>query len=87
MRQSHLCCSRLLRFTGLAAVLEAEVAKLGQAVAAAKAEYDTAAARLDALRQRLKACDSEISALAAEKAALAQQVTDLTVDKKKLQHK
>ena len=71
----------------LSAVLEAEVAKLGQAVAAAKAEYDTAASRLDALRQRLKACDSEILALAAEKAALAQQATDLTVDKKKLQHK
>ena len=36
----------------LAAVLEAEVVKLGQAVAAAKADYDTAAAHLDALRQR-----------------------------------
>ena len=68
-------------------VLEAEVAKLGQAVAAAKLEYDAAAARLEELRQRLKECDREISALAADKAALAQQITDLAVDKKKLQHK
>jgi chromosome segregation ATPase len=68
-------------------VLEAEVAKLGQAVAAAKLEYDAAAARLEELRQRLKECDREISALAADKAALVQQVTDLAVDKKKLQHK
>ncbi len=68
-------------------VLEAEVAKLGQAVAAAKLEYDAAAARLEELRQRLKECDREISALAADKAALAQQLTDLAVDKKKLQHK
>ncbi|KAL0051178.1 hypothetical protein WJX82_003135 [Trebouxia sp. C0006] len=68
-------------------ILEAEVAKLGQAVAAAKLEYDAAAARLEELRQRLKECDREISALAADKAALAQQITDLVVDKKKLQHK
>ncbi len=68
-------------------VLEAEVAKLGQAVAAAKLEYDAAAAHLEELRHRLKECDREISALAADKAALAQQLTDLAVDKKKLQHK
>ncbi len=69
------------------AVLEGEVAKLGQAVAAAKTEYDAAAIRLDELRQRLKECDKEISSLAADKAALAQQITDLAVEKKKLQHK
>lgn len=63
------------------------MAKLGQAVAAAKVEYDSAAARLEELRQRLKECDREISSLAADKATLAQQVTDLAVDKKKLQHK
>ena len=63
------------------------MAKLGQAVAAAKLEYDAAAARLEELRLRLKECDREISALAADKAALAQQVTDLAVEKKKLQHK
>ena len=68
-------------------VLEAEVAQLGQAVAAAKVEYDAAAARLEELRHRLKECDRDISALAADKAALAQQLTDLAVDKKKLQHK
>lgn len=58
-----------------------------QAVAAVKKEYDAAAARLAELRQRLKACDQEINALAAEKAQLAQQITDLTVERKKLQHK
>lgn len=58
-----------------------------QAVAGVKKEYDTAAARLAELRQRLKACDQEVSALAAEKAQLAQQITDLTVERKKLQHK
>ena len=73
----HLC----------AAALEGEVAKLGQAVAAAKSEYGSAAARLEELRQRLKECDREIGALAAEKANLARQLTDLAVEKKKLQHK
>lgn len=73
----HLC----------AAALEGEVAKLGQAVAAAKSEYGSAAARLEELRQRLKECDREIGALAAEKANLACQLTDLAVEKKKLQHK
>lgn len=63
------------------------MAKLGQAVAAAKSEYDSAAARLDELRQHLQECDREIGALAADKANLAQQLTDLAVDKKKLQHK
>ena len=63
------------------------MAKLGQAVAAAKGEYDSAAARLDELRQRLQDCDREIGALAADKATLAQQLTDLAVDKKRLQHK
>ena len=67
--------------------MDGEVVKLGLAVAAAKTEYDAAAARLEELRQRLKECDKEISTLAADKAALAQQVTDLAVDKKKLQHK
>ena len=61
--------------------------KLAQAVAAAKSEYELTAARLDELRQRLKECDREINTLATEKAALAQQLTDLAVDKKKLQHK
>ena len=60
---------------------------MGQAVAAAKSEYESAAARLEELRQRLKECDCEIGALAAEKATLAQQLTDLAVEKKKLQHK
>ena len=63
------------------------MAKLGQAVAAAKSEYGSAAARLEELRQRLKECDREIGALAAEKANLACQLTDLAVEKKKLQHK
>ena len=69
------------------AALEGEVTKLGQAVTAAKSEYESAAARLEELRQRLKECDREIGALAAEKATLAQQLTDLAVEKKKLQHK
>ncbi|KAL3152148.1 hypothetical protein ABBQ32_001245 [Trebouxia sp. C0010 RCD-2024] len=68
-------------------VLEGEVAKLEQAVAAIKSEYESAAARLDELRQRLKECDREISALAADKANLARQLTDLAVEKKRLQHK
>lgn len=68
-------------------VLEGEVAKLGQAVAAARSEYEAAAARLEELRLRLKECDKEIGALAAQKANLAQQLTDLAVEKKKLQHK
>ena len=67
--------------------LEGEVARLGQAVAAAKAEYDLAAVRLEELRQRLKECDHEIGALLAEKGSLVQQITDLTVEKKRLQHK
>lgn len=70
-----------------AAGLQAEVTSMEQAVAAVKQEYDTAAARLAELRQRLKACDQEINALAAEKAQLAQQITDQTVERKKLQHK
>lgn len=69
------------------AALEGEVTQLGQAVAAAKSEYESAAARLQELRQRLKECDREIGALAAEKANLTQQLTDLAVEKKKLQHK
>lgn len=63
------------------------MAKLEQAVAAIKSEYESAAARLDELRQRLKECDREISALAADKANLARQLTDLAVEKKRLQHK
>ncbi|PSC74142.1 structural maintenance of chromosomes 2-1-like [Micractinium conductrix] len=69
------------------AELQKQVAELAKVVAAAKADYDTRAARLAELQARLRECDAEIAAAGKERDALEQRKTDIVVDKKKLGNK
>eukprot|EP00884_Botryococcus_braunii_P016555 jgi/Botrbrau1/3583/Bobra.0078s0035.1 len=83
--------------TSLAAQLEAaektveglkqEASQLEATVARTKAEYDTASARLDTLKSRLRECNAQIAAIGKAKEGLSQRLSDLAVERKKLEHK
>lgn len=56
-------------------------------MAATKAAYDAASERLETLKLRLRDCNSQIAALGKEKDGLASRLSDLAVERKKLEHK
>lgn len=61
--------------------------KLGEQVAAAKAQHDEAAAALEDKRSRLRACDAEIGAITQDRDEAVKRLSDLQVERKKAQHR
>jgi structural maintenance of chromosome 2 len=70
-------------------IKEAEevVKKLAAEHAEANAEYDEAQQKLDAMRERIASCDEAIANALKEKNALVREAADLSVERKKVEHK
>ena len=56
-------------------------------VAQVRAEHESTNARLQDKRERLRECDAAVQRLRGEQSALQAQLSDCSVDRKKLEHK
>jgi len=63
------------------------VEELARVVAQAKADYDIRAGRLAELQARLQECDAEIAAARKDKDALESRREEISVEKRRLNHK